>query len=262
VIRVTGLSKRYPGSDRPTLEGASFEVPEGGLTAILGLSGSGKSTLLRCLIGLEPFDAGEISVGGVVLPGLDGRLPPRRRAEAVARIRAQLGLVFQSFELFPHLSVLDNCLLAPMKVKGLSRAEAEGRARRLLEGLGLTARVDAFPEHLSGGQRQRVALARALCLEPRALLYDEPTSALDPSFKHEVLQSMRRVGEGGVTQVLVTHDVALARALAREVLILDQGRIAERGPAAEVLGAPKHEATRRLLAAERGEAPTAPPAGG
>jgi polar amino acid transport system ATP-binding protein len=211
-------------------------------------------------VGLETFDAGSVSVGGMVLPGLDQRLPARRRAQAVAEIRASLGLVFQAFELFPHLSVLENCVLAPMKVKRLTRAEAEARARGWLGQLGLTERADAFPEHLSGGQRQRVALARALCLQPRALLYDEPTSALDPSFKHEVLQSMRRVGDSGVTQVLVTHDVALARAVAREVLILDGGRIAERGPAADVLSAPRHEATRRLLAAERGDAPTASPA--
>lgn len=262
MIQVTDLVKRYPGAPEPTLKGVSFDVPDGGLTAILGLSGSGKSTLLRCLIGLEHFDQGSIAVGGVTLPGEAARPSPRARKEALAGIRASLGLVFQSFELFPHLTVLENCLLAPMKVKGLSRAEARARAEKLLEQLGLSGRAGAYPEHLSGGQRQRVALARALAMEPRALLYDEPTSALDPSFKHEVLQSMRRVQETGVTQVLVTHDVALARAVAREVLILDQGRIAERGPAGEVLSSPRHESTRRLLAAERGEAPTPSPAAG
>lgn len=262
MIQVEELVKRYPGTDEPTLKGVSFEVPDGGLTAILGMSGAGKSTLLRCLIGLEPFDHGVVTVDGTRMVGLDARQPARARAEAVAAVRAQLGLVFQAFELFPHLSVLDNCVLAPMKVKGLGRGEAEARARRLLEQLGLSARADAFPEHLSGGQRQRVALARALAMEPRALLYDEPTSALDPSFKHEVLQSMRRVGEAGVTQVLVTHDVALARAVAREVVILDGGQVAERGAPGQVLQTPRAASTRRLLAAERGEAPSPAPAGG
>jgi len=250
MIHVVNLVKRYAGAEAPTLQGVSFEVPEGGLTAILGLSGSGKSTLLRCLVGLEDFDDGEISVGEARLLGTTGRRSGAARARAVAAVRAQLGMVFQSFELFPHLSVLENCMLAPMRVKGEARTGAEARARALLEQLGLSARAEAYPEHLSGGQRQRVALARALAMEPKALLYDEPTSALDPSFKQEVLQSMRRVSEAGVTQVLVTHDVGLARAVAREVLILDAGRVAERGPPEQVLLSPREAGTKRLLATE------------
>jgi ABC-type polar amino acid transport system ATPase subunit len=223
MIRVEGVRKRFPGATDDTLKGVSFTLEEGRLAAILGPSGSGKSTLLRCIVGLERPDAGSIHLGG------------------------QAGLVFQSFELFPHLTALGNCTLAPLRVAKRSRTEAETRARKLLEELGLGHRLDAYPEMLSGGQRQRVAIARALAMEPAVLLYDEPTSALDPSLRREVVETLRRVGSLGMTQVVVTHDVQLARA-AEVVLVLDHGHLVEQGPPAQVLDAPRHEATRRLLA--------------
>ena len=195
MIRVDAVRKHFPGAPAATLEGVSFTLEKGQLAAILGPSGSGKSTLLRCIVGLERPDSGGIHLGGAA------------------------GLVFQSFELFPHLTALDNCTLAQRLVAGRSRAEAESRARGLLEALGLGHRMDAWPEQLSGGQRQRVAIARALAMEPAVLLYDEPTSALDVSLRREVVETLRRVGALGMTQLVVTHDVQLARAT-QVVLVL------------------------------------------
>ncbi len=227
MIRVEGVQKRYAGAATATLDGVSFTLETGQLAAVLGPSGSGKSTLLRCIVGLERPDSGHIHLGGAA------------------------GLVFQSFELFPHLTALDNCTLAQRLVAGRSRAEAEARARSLLEALGLGHRLDAWPEMLSGGQRQRVAIARALAMEPAVLLYDEPTSALDVSLRREVVETLRRVGSLGMTQLVVTHDVRLARA-SDVVLVLDHGHLVEQGPAAQVLAAPRHDATRRLLLEEQG----------
>jgi ABC-type polar amino acid transport system ATPase subunit len=198
-------------------------------------------------MGLEDFEAGSIEVDGVVVRGTT-ESPPAERRRGIAAARTRLGLVFQSFELFPHLTVLDNCALAPVEVKGLSRARALEHARGLLVQLGLEERLDAWPAQLSGGQRQRVAIARALAMEPRVLLYDEPTSALDPSMKHEVLQTLKRVDATGVTQVVVTHDLQLARGV-EHVCVLAEGRVIESGPPEVVLRAPVHEATRQLLRA-------------
>ncbi|MBX7100693.1 MAG: amino acid ABC transporter ATP-binding protein [Myxococcaceae bacterium] len=239
------LVRQYPGNPEPTLKGLSFDLPAGTLTALLGRSGAGKSTLLRCVLGLEPFEQGSILVDGVEVPGTAASTPAAREL-ALRQARAKLGLVFQSYELFPHLSVLDNCTLAPMKVQGLGRAKAEEKARALLVQLGLEHRIAAWPEQLSGGQKQRVAIARALAMEPRVLLYDEPTSALDPSLKAEVLQTLKRVDATGVTQVVVTHDLQLARGV-EHVCVLDHGQVIESGPPGEVLVAPKHESTRTLL---------------
>jgi ABC-type polar amino acid transport system ATPase subunit len=223
VIRVRQLRKHFAGAPSATLADVDLEVDRAALAAILGPSGSGKSTLLRCIVGLERPDAGEISVEG------------------------RVGLVFQSFELFPHLSVLQNCALAPRRVRRLPRPEAERIARERLESLGLGEKVDAYPDMISGGQRQRVAIARALAMEPALLLYDEPTSALDPSLRREVADTLRRVGALGMTQIVVTHDVSLARATDL-VFVLDHGRIVEKGPPSQVLGSPAHESTRALLA--------------
>jgi ABC-type polar amino acid transport system ATPase subunit len=222
MIRVEAVRKQFPGATSATLEGVSFTLETGRLAAILGPSGSGKSTLLRCIVGLERPDSGTIHLGG------------------------HAGLVFQSFELFPHLTTLANCTLAQRLVAKRSQAEAENRARQLLEELGLGHRMDAYPDMLSGGQRQRVAIARALAMEPAVLLYDEPTSALDPSLRREVVETLRRVSTLGMTQLVVTHDVQLARA-SEVVLVLDQGHLVELGPPEQVLDAPRHEATRRLL---------------
>ncbi|MBL8918953.1 MAG: amino acid ABC transporter ATP-binding protein [Myxococcaceae bacterium] len=244
-LKVTGLVRRHAGNAAPTLKGLSFDLPAGTLTALLGRSGAGKSTVLRCVMGLEPFEQGTVEIDGVVVRGTK-EVSPQERATQLREARARLGLVFQSFELFPHLTALQNCTLAPVQVKGEGQQAAEARARELLVQLGLEHRIDAFPEQLSGGQKQRVAIARALAMEPRVLLYDEPTSALDPSMKNEVLQTLKRVDATGVTQVVVTHDLALARGV-EHVCVLDHGVVIEAGAPAEVLQAPKHETTRALL---------------
>ena len=246
-LTVTKLVRQYPGNPRPTLDGMSFDLPAGTLTALLGRSGAGKSTMLRCVMGLEPFERGAIDIDGVVVRGTLECSPAERKA-ALAAAREKLGLVFQSHELFPHLTALDNCTLAPMHVRKEARASAEKRARELLVQLGLEQRLDAFPEQLSGGQRQRVAIARALVMEPRVLLYDEPTSALDPSMKNEVVQVLKAVDARGVTQVVVTHDLQLAKAV-EYVCVLDHGQVIESGAPGEVLANPAHESTRALLAA-------------
>ncbi len=226
-IRVTALEKRHPGSGAPALRGLSLHVPAGKVASVLGKSGAGKTTLLRCLVGLDPFDAGTIEVDGTTVTA---GAQPRART-----MLGRVGLVFQSFELFPHLSVLDNCTLAPIRAHGKSRAVAEKRALELLDQLGLADKAAAFPEALSGGQRQRVAIARALAVEPRVLLYDEPTSALDPSLKQEVGRSLRRVAATGITQILVTHDLEVAREASDVVFVLEAGRVARSGSPAEVL---------------------------
>ena len=244
---VKDLVRHYPGNPKPTLAGMSFDLPAGTLTALLGRSGAGKSTLLRCVMGLEPFETGSIDIDGVVVRGTKESTPAARK-QAIAQARAKLGLVFQSYELFPHLTALENCALAPVQVKHESREVALKRARDLLCQLGLEPRLDAFPEQLSGGQKQRVAIARALAMEPRVLLYDEPTSALDPSMKNEVLQCLKRIDATGVTQVVVTHDLQLARGV-ESVCILDHGVVIESGAPEQVLKAPSHESTKALLAA-------------
>jgi ABC-type polar amino acid transport system ATPase subunit len=227
MIRVEGLRKHFSGASVPTLQDVSFTLDKGQLGAVLGSSGAGKSTLLRCIVGLETPDGGSLHLAG------------------------QAGLVFQGFELFPHLTALGNCTLAPRLVGGRTREQAEARARELLTSLGLGEKLEAYPERLSGGQRQRVAIARALAMEPAVLLYDEPTSALDTSLRREVAETLRRVSALGMTQLVVTHDVRLARA-SDVVMVLDQGRLVESGPPAQVLDAPQHEATRRLVAQEGG----------
>jgi ABC-type polar amino acid transport system ATPase subunit len=225
-IRVIDLVKSHAGG-APALRGVSLEIAAGQVAGVLGKSGAGKTTLLRCLVGLDPFDQGSIEAFGVtVAAGADPRA-----------LRGQIGLVFQSFELFPHLTVLDNCTLAPRRVRGQDRGSAERRALALLGELGLEGKAQAYPEELSGGQKQRVAIARALAVEPRALLYDEPTSALDPSLKQEVGRTIRRVAKTGITQIVVTHDIEVAREATDVVFVLEEGRVARSGPPAEVLAA-------------------------
>lgn len=229
MIRVEGLEKTYPGAARATLRGVSFLVPSGRLAAVLGDSGAGKSTLLRCLVGLEPFEAGIVDVDGVAARGGEG-------AAARSALRGRVGMVPQSFDLFPHLSALENCALAPRLVRRERRAVAEERASRLLSRLGLERERDAFPEQLSGGQRQRVAIARAMAMEPRVLVYDEPTSSLDSSLRGEVRRTLLAVRESGVTQLVVTHDLELVRTAVEWVFVLQDGAIARQGAPAELLG--------------------------
>lgn len=232
-LRVEGLEKRHPGAAVAALRGVSFVLETGACGALLGPSGSGKSTLLRCLVGLDAFDRGTVEIDGVRITE-DGSDTRAQRRQALATLRGRTGLVFQSFELFPHLSILENCVLAPIRVRGRTRAEATGQAMELLGRLGLAEKAHAHPEALSGGQRQRAAIARALAMEPRVLLYDEPTSALDPRLRDEVRRTLEAVGATGITQLVVTHDIAFAREATQVTFVLEAGRIVRSGPSREV----------------------------
>ena len=234
------------------LRGVSLEIAEGEVVCIIGPSGSGKSTLLRCINNLESIDGGLIRIGGDIVGYrlANGRLHPLSDRE-VARQRARIGMVFQQFNLFPHKTVLENIIEGPLIVKGLSRAQAEADARKLLERVGLAAKSAAYPGQLSGGQQQRVAIARALAMNPDLVLFDEPTSALDPELVGEVLQVMREMALSGLTMVVVTHEIAFAREVADRVVFMDHGQIVEIGPTGEVLGQPRHQRTQEFLAAVR-----------
>ncbi|HKO49177.1 MAG TPA: amino acid ABC transporter ATP-binding protein [Polyangiaceae bacterium] len=234
MIRITGLHKAFAGSS--VLLGIDATVREGQIVALLGASGSGKSTLLRCLNGLQTFDAGTLEIAGFSLG------PGAHDARTLRALRARVGMVFQEFHLFPHLSVLDNVTLAPRIARGTARAPAEAHARELLAQVGLAGRASARPSELSGGQKQRVAIARALAQGVSVLLLDEPTSALDPELREEVREVLRKVARGardlpgvGLTILLVTHEHALARELADEIWTLAAGKIesVERLPAAQ-----------------------------
>jgi ABC-type polar amino acid transport system ATPase subunit len=218
-IRVDGLTHRHRGAAYATLHDVSFAVPAGSIAAIVGESGAGKTTLLRCLAGLDRMERGTIAIGEHSVTGA------RRAATA---LRGHVGLVFQSFELFPHLTVLENCVLAPLHVRRVARPDAERTARTLLTQLGLADKVAEHPARLSGGQCQRVAIARALAMAPACLLYDEPTSALDPARRRELVEVLSEVRAGGMTQIVVTHDHALVDAVADLVFDLDAGRLVAR----------------------------------
>jgi glutamine transport system ATP-binding protein len=227
MIRIAGLHKSFAGA--PVLGGVDASVEEGKIVALLGASGSGKSTLLRCLNGLETFDTGTLEVAGFKLQ------PGAHDARLLQALRGKVGMVFQEFHLFSHLSVLDNVTLAPRVVRGTPRDQAEARARELLDQVGLADRADAMPRQLSGGQKQRVAIARSLAQGVRVLLLDEPTSALDPELREEVREVLRRVARGahdsagsGLTILLVTHEHGLAHELADEIWTLDAGKIASK----------------------------------
>ena len=242
MIAVRGLVKRFGASE--VLRDVSFEVARGEVAAIMGASGSGKSTLLRCLNGLESFDDGAVEVCG---ERLTARETARRRAIALHGIRRRVGFVFQQFHLFPHLTVLENVIEAPVHVLGIERGRATDRARQLLERVGLPQKLEALPRELSGGQQQRVAIARALAMQPDVILFDEPTSALDPASAAEVQSVIADLAAAGQTMVVVTHSVAFASG-ATNVHVLAEGRLVETGPARRVLDAPTHPATRAFLA--------------
>jgi ABC-type polar amino acid transport system ATPase subunit len=229
-IEVRGVSKWY-GSHQ-VLKNVSAEVRRSEAVVVIGPSGSGKTTLLRCINLLEEYQEGRITIGGNPVgyaTGPDGRR--RRQSEReIAAMRAQVGMVFQSFNLFPHKSVLDNVALGPIRVRGLAKEEAHTVARQLLDRVGLGAKIDAYPGQLSGGQQQRVAIARALAMQPKAMLFDEVTSALDPELVGEVLDVMRQLVQDGMTMVIVTHEMAFARAFAHQVLFMADGEIVESGP--------------------------------
>jgi polar amino acid transport system ATP-binding protein len=236
VIRVSGLTKQF--GTLPVLRGIDCVVNASEVVCVIGPSGSGKSTLLRCLNGLEEVSGGEVMVCGV--PVHD----PRTDINA---LRADIGMVFQRFNLFPHKTVLQNITLAPSKVRGLPSAQARSRAVDLLARVGLLEKIDAYPNQLSGGQQQRVAIARALAMQPRIMLFDEPTSALDPEMVGEVLAVMQLLAEEGMTMVVVTHEIGFAREVADRILFLDEGLVVEEGTPQGLFENAREERTRRFL---------------
>ncbi|MBB3214209.1 polar amino acid transport system ATP-binding protein [Herbaspirillum sp. Sphag1AN] len=236
MIHVKQLQKSYGNAH--ILRGIDCDIAESEVVCVIGPSGSGKSTFLRCLNGLEEASDGDILVDGVKVndPSID-----------LNAMRAGVGMVFQRFNLFPHMSVLENLIMAPMQVKKMSRKEATLVAEKLLLKVGLLDKIDAFPNQLSGGQQQRVAIARALAMEPKVMLFDEPTSALDPELVGEVLAVMKALASEGMTMVVVTHEMGFARDVSDRVFFIDQGVIMEQGPPQQVLGDPHHERTRDFL---------------
>jgi len=242
VIRVHELTKRFGAQE--VLRGVTLEVERGEVAAIIGSSGSGKSTFLRCLNGLERLDGGTIEIGETTLRA---GLEPAHEQRVHAAIRARVGMVFQQFHLFPHLSVLENLVEAPIRVAGRPPEEARARALVLLERVGLAAKTNARPSTLSGGEQQRVAIARALAMEPEAILFDEPTSALDPRMASEVLSVLADLTRDGLTMVVVTHAMSFARRAARRVHVFHEGRVIESGPPEQVLEHPREAATQVLL---------------
>jgi polar amino acid transport system ATP-binding protein len=247
VVRISDLHKSY--GTTPVLRGVDLEVRQGEVTCVIGPSGSGKSTLLRCVNHLEKINAGEIEVDGELIGYRrhKGRLH-ELKDRAITRQRATIGMVFQNFNLFPHLTVLENVVEAPIGVRGLGRSAAVALGRELIARVGLAGREDSYPRQLSGGQQQRIAIARALAMEPKLMLFDEPTSALDPELVGEVLAVIADLAEAGMTMVVVTHEMAFARQVADTVVFLDEGRVVESGPPGELLVAPRNARTREFLA--------------
>jgi ABC-type polar amino acid transport system ATPase subunit len=244
MIVVEQLVKSY--NSTRVLRGIDHTQQQGEAVVLIGPSGCGKSTFLRCLNQLDTPDAGRITIEGVTVEG--GRNPPTsQEREQQRQLRLRTGMVFQSFNLFPHLTVLQNIIEAPMVVKGMGKEQAETIALQLLAKVGLESRTESYPCELSGGQQQRVAIARALAMEPHVMLFDEPTSALDPELRGEVLNVMRQLAEDGMTMIVVTHEMQFARDMADRVLFFDDGRVAESGPPEQVFSSPQHERTREFL---------------
>ena len=235
-LKIEGLRKSF--GTNLVLKGIDLSVGEHEVTCLIGASGSGKSTLLRCLNLLEPVDAGRIVVAGEEIT---------RRGVDVNQVRRRIGIVFQAYNLFPHMSVLENVTLAPRLALRKSRGEAEDQARVLLERFGLSDKVEAYPDHLSGGQQQRVAIVRALAMQPRLMLLDEVTSALDPELVAEVLEVIGELAAGGMTMVIATHEMGFARDIATRVCFLDDGVILEQGPPDQMFGSPREPRTQQFL---------------
>lgn len=238
IIEIENVTKHYGAF--AALSDIDLAIGEGEVVCVIGPSGSGKSTLIRCINLLESYsDKGSIRVDGI----------PVQPGPTLGQVRAEVGMVFQSFNLFPHMSVLKNVMLAPMRVRRTPAAEAATKARELLARVGIAEQADKFPGQLSGGQQQRVAIARALAMEPKVLLFDEPTSALDPEMVGEVLDVMRQLAGTGVTMVVVTHEMGFARQVADRVIFMDGGRIVETGTPAQIFDNPKEQRTRNFLSA-------------
>ncbi|MDH0335293.1 amino acid ABC transporter ATP-binding protein [Metapseudomonas otitidis] len=247
VIQARDVHKAF--GDLTILKGVSLEVRKGEVVVLIGASGSGKTTFIRCINLLEDIQGGSIRVNGELMgyrERPDGRLV-RDSERNIARRRRDIGMVFQRFNLFPHMTVLQNIIEAPTQVLGVPRAEAIEQAQRLLAQVRLADKAGHYPSQLSGGQQQRVAIARALAMKPQAMLFDEPTSALDPETVGEVLQVMKELAEDGMTMVVVTHEMGFAREVADRVVVLHQGELIEEGPPAQVFGNPHHPRTREFL---------------
>ena len=236
MIALEDVHKAFGNTE--VLRGVSMAVSRGEVVCLIGASGSGKSTLLRCINGLESYDRGRVEVEG-------RRVDPA--SVSIREIRAEVAMVFQRFNLFPHRTALENVMEGPLYVKKENPSVVEGRARKLLDRVGLSDKERAYPSQLSGGQQQRVAIARALAMEPKAILFDEPTSALDPELVGEVLAVIRGLADEGMTMLIVTHEMGFAREVADRVVFLDRGAILEEGPAREVLATPREERTRDFL---------------
>ena len=236
MIEVRNLEKAF--GDLKVLRGITEKIEDKEVVCVIGPSGSGKSTFLRCLNMLEEPHGGEVYLDGKRInePGIN-----------IDEVREKLGMVFQSFNLFPHMTVMDNITLAPIKVKGMSGEEAEVKAKQLLKTVGLEDKADSYPASLSGGQKQRVAIARALAMDPEIMLFDEPTSALDPEMVGEVLNVMKDLADNGMTMIIVTHEMGFAREVADRVLFIDEGVVMEQGTPAEIFGNPKNERTQNFL---------------
>ncbi|MGR3663051.1 MAG: ABC transporter ATP-binding protein [Paracoccaceae bacterium] len=248
VIEIRDLHKSF--DDLEVLKGVDMVAPRGHVIALIGSSGSGKSTLLRCANLLENSERGEILFEGEAIKwqGQGFARHPSDK-DQVTRIRTNLSMVFQQFNLWSHMTILQNVMEAPVVVLGLDKDVAEDRARRLLDKVGIGDKADAYPAMLSGGQQQRAAIARALCMEPKALLFDEPTSALDPELEQEVVKVIRELADEGRTMIIVTHDMRLAADVSEHVMFLHQGKVAEQGPPAEFFNQPKTERLRQFLSA-------------
>lgn len=236
ILRISGLTKKY--GDVTALEGIDLDIREGEVTVILGPSGCGKSTLLRCMNGLETIAQGQIEFDGRVITAEGTKWP---------EIRQKIGMVFQSYELFPHMTILENILLGPLKVQKRERAEAQQQAETLLDRVGLLHRKDSYPRELSGGQKQRVAIVRALCMRPQLMLFDEVTAALDPEMVREVLDVMLELAKQGMTMAIVTHEMEFARAVADRIIFIDEGKITEISTPEEFFTHPKTERAQRFL---------------
>ena len=246
MVKAEGVHKRFGRLE--VLKGIDLEVRRGEVMCMLGPSGSGKSTFLRCINHLEKINAGRLSVDGELVGyRQSGDKLYELRENEIARKRAEIGMVFQHFNLFPHMTALENVTLAPIQVKDVPRSDARNRGQQLLQRVGLGDKLDTYPVALSGGQQQRVAIARALAMEPKLMLFDEPTSALDPELVGEVLDAMRQLARDGMTMIVVTHEMGFAREVADEVVFMDEGVVVESGRPSDVLGSPRHERTRAFL---------------
>jgi polar amino acid transport system ATP-binding protein len=246
MVKAEGVHKSFGRLE--VLKGISLEVKRGEVMCMLGPSGSGKSTFLRCINHLEKINAGRLSVDGELVGYREqgGKLHELRENE-VARKRAEIGMVFQHFNLFPHMTAIENVMLAPVRVAKVSRGEARDRAADLLRQVGLGDKLEVYPVALSGGQQQRVAIARALAMQPKLMLFDEPTSALDPELVGDVLDAMRQLARDGMTMIVVTHEMGFAREVADTAVFMDDGVVVEAGPPGEVLVSPRHERTKAFL---------------